>query len=744
MNWPSARPRTFIEITLAMLLVIVLAFPRTGHCFQDYTTCGKQKVPLSGEVAIVGGKPAQVGEWPWQAQMLFQGRGICGASLVHPQWILSAAHCVSTLIDQPQYFAFKMGSNKYEGGGANTQIRAADKVFMHPNYTIYNTDHDSDVALFKLDNPFDLNDYVQPVCVPTADMADSFQAGTQVTVTGWGSTGDGSSYSEDLLEVSVPIVDQECKSAYNAHNIIITDNMVCAGKSDGGKDSCQGDSGGPMVAKTNDKWFQVGVVSFGIGCALAEYPGVYARMTAFQDWIAPIFEGKDPDRQDSNCTDRSEYKCLLGGCIPYDAKCDGVHDCYTGSDENANCDFPVSMFDITESSYRNFKLTNDSIRKTHFAPTPSECAVLCLAFSTCVAFDFTPNFALCDLAEAGYSLMETIFYVQHYVLGKLKDPLPVMNTSAHHGFIGYPVQLLDPAGSLPDEFVWNIAPKDLVNTIRFRFTGFHTDEEVSRGSPCENYLLVGGKRSLPVCLYQYTGAKSFTWSVLSNQTSVKLQTTDIFKSSFVAEYTAEFSHTQAINVDSSGGEITTPNYPQVYSRLLNYRVFLRAPYGRQVELTVGDFDKAICLAGYDFEIYDMQDGVEGIPLKILGNCYMDMPTSVVTSKGEMLIKLITNRNSYSPNIGGFRLRYALSDDSGKYKDLENDRNTMQSALIGVGVGAGVVILCLVAVVLKLSTKQGSKSRPSVQATQNNGNVIAVQPVNQRAANVGEDNRAFNI
>uniref|UniRef100_A0A8D0ADB2 trypsin n=1 Tax=Sander lucioperca TaxID=283035 RepID=A0A8D0ADB2_SANLU len=78
-----------------------------------------------------------------------------------------------------------------------------------------------------------------------------------------------------LQEVSVPLVSiTQCNAAYG----IITSNMICAGLPAGGKDSCQGDSGGPLVTKSGSTWVQVGVVSFGKGCALPGYPGVYTRM----------------------------------------------------------------------------------------------------------------------------------------------------------------------------------------------------------------------------------------------------------------------------------------------------------------------------------------------------------------------------------------------------------------------------------------------------------------------------------
>jgi len=86
-----------------------------------------------------------------------------------------------------------------------------------------------------------------------------------------------------LRQVVLPIVsDKVCKKAYPYTK---TDNMLCAGYGEGGKDSCQGDSGGPLVCKQGNTWLQYGVVSFGDGCAQPNTPGVYADVVQLRSWI---------------------------------------------------------------------------------------------------------------------------------------------------------------------------------------------------------------------------------------------------------------------------------------------------------------------------------------------------------------------------------------------------------------------------------------------------------------------------
>ena len=102
-----------------------------------------------------------------------------------------------------------------------------------------------------------------------------------MTVTGFGTTREGGSSSDKLMEVEVPVVSNaQCSNSYPGY---ITFNHICAGKE--GKDSCQGDSGGPLFWSSNSKFYLTGIVSFGQGCARPNYPGVYTRVTSYLNWI---------------------------------------------------------------------------------------------------------------------------------------------------------------------------------------------------------------------------------------------------------------------------------------------------------------------------------------------------------------------------------------------------------------------------------------------------------------------------
>ncbi|KAK7175088.1 hypothetical protein R3I93_002094 [Phoxinus phoxinus] len=238
--------------------------------------CGQ--APLNTK--IVGGQAATAGSWPWQVSIRsakYEGH-FCGGSLINKDWVLSAAHCFqSSFLGTIEIY---LGLQSQSGSNPYKEYRTVSRFINHPNYN--NPPHDNDIALLQLSSSVTFSDYIRPVCLATAGSV--FAAGTESWVTGWGVTQSGGRQIPDLLqEVMIPIVsNRDCNNNYGGG---ITSNMICAGLTQGGKDSCQGDSGGPMVSKNGSLWIQSGIVSFGQGCADPNTPGVYARVSQYQDWI---------------------------------------------------------------------------------------------------------------------------------------------------------------------------------------------------------------------------------------------------------------------------------------------------------------------------------------------------------------------------------------------------------------------------------------------------------------------------
>merc|ERR1711971_926408 len=180
--------------------------------------------------------------------------------------------------------SIRAGSTQKSSGG---QVRNIAQIVWNTNAgQTYNPNTlDNDFVILKLDSPLDFNADVHPACLPSsAAYLDVSSTEERCFTSGWGTLSYGGSTPEGLRFVRVPaITNAACNNDYGGS---ITDSMICAGYPGvGGKDGCQGDSGGPFVCNDGGKAVIAGVVSWGNGCALADYPGVYARTTYFLDWI---------------------------------------------------------------------------------------------------------------------------------------------------------------------------------------------------------------------------------------------------------------------------------------------------------------------------------------------------------------------------------------------------------------------------------------------------------------------------
>lgn len=230
---------------------------------------------------IVGGNTASDGEFPFLVRLYINIGGssyLCGGALLSDTWVITAAHCLDGA--PAAGVSVRAGSNQKSSGG---EIIGANQLFIHPDYDT--STFDNDIALIELSSAVSApkTDTINRL---TTNESSALPEGSTVWVAGWGTTASGGSTSENLLKVSVNVsYPTSCSSNSGYSTTDITDNMLCASIPGGGQDACQGDSGGPLFRYDNNDLWLAGIVSWGIGCALSSYPGVYTRVANYDSWI---------------------------------------------------------------------------------------------------------------------------------------------------------------------------------------------------------------------------------------------------------------------------------------------------------------------------------------------------------------------------------------------------------------------------------------------------------------------------
>lgn len=239
---------------------------------------------------IVGGSDVDIAEYPWQISLQGTWGGhFCGGSVIRDTWVLTAQHCVAG--ESPGNLRIAAGMSNLSAASQG-QVRSVAEIILYPGYTTASSG--KDVALIRLAAPLDLSlPGISAIHLVTPEEAalGLTNPGVISTVTGWGSLSAGGPSSDRLQAVDVPIVSQaEASAAYKREGFALTEDQLAAGVMGiGGKDSCQGDSGGPLVVFDGTGRARLGgVVSWGIGCAEADYPGLYARVSSFAPWIASM------------------------------------------------------------------------------------------------------------------------------------------------------------------------------------------------------------------------------------------------------------------------------------------------------------------------------------------------------------------------------------------------------------------------------------------------------------------------
>lgn len=301
-------------------------------------------VGANAQSFVVGGEPVDPGSYPWMAAIVrkhdsdtFDGH-FCGGSLVSKNYVLTAAHCVSNELGVPknlQLYPYDVVlATTVLGERVEPALRIAVKnIIVHPDY---------DVALLKLER----DTTVKPIQIvaPGTRLA---APGTMATVTGWGQTTQNGDRSKTLMKVTVPIVSSPvCKRAYSVYD---GQHELCAGLKQGGKDACKYDSGGPLFVKRRvgqrNRFMQVGIVSYGRGCALPEKYGVYERVSAAYDWVVDTINrgGVQSPAPEYNFAEPEWF-------ANFSMRCDGLYCKFKAKDSIVAGDFRRYIWRIDETT----------------------------------------------------------------------------------------------------------------------------------------------------------------------------------------------------------------------------------------------------------------------------------------------------------------------------------------------------------------------------------------------------------
>lgn len=187
-----------------------------------------EKLPhLDGR--IVGGTTTTIEEYPYQISLQYYGRHICGGSIISNEIVVTAAHCTDSM--SLSGLSVRAGSSFSGKGGVVISVK---KIIQHKNFNQKTMDYD--ISILELSEPLLFNSSIQPINLPATN--NRLIEGAESVCTGWGATREGGSGSSQLQTVTVPIVSQEvCQIGYG--EAVITEQMICAGITKGGKDACQ-------------------------------------------------------------------------------------------------------------------------------------------------------------------------------------------------------------------------------------------------------------------------------------------------------------------------------------------------------------------------------------------------------------------------------------------------------------------------------------------------------------------------
>lgn len=294
---------------------------------------------------LLNGAAVPLSTFPFVVQISDSTRGardahhpatmFCGGTLVDELVVLTAAHCVEDFVLFPERLRVTIGSEDsvlahYDGDGEGQEVAAVHRVVLHPEYESSIVGHD--VALL----------IVETKTVGATSVVTLFPGGWEsrrspsLLVAGYGSTSGSAMRPAQSLRFA-PLKSYSRAACDTTYRLITGDSLPlslgCA--HDDVYDACYGDSGGPLLAPHNGSFLQVGVVSWGVGCGSADFPGYYARFdTSVMGFLlehVPLLRvhvpAPEPEGGDCVCSD----DCTSNGFL-LSPDCEQCDDGYETSD----------------------------------------------------------------------------------------------------------------------------------------------------------------------------------------------------------------------------------------------------------------------------------------------------------------------------------------------------------------------------------------------------------------------------